>query len=134
MRGGGTTRSSSAYLVVLVVVVQVEEASCAVAEGVAAVTLGNGPGQVQELELCVRVSGGGARSTHLAVVLRDVAELVTNAESRSVDATASPADAAWLSVVEVSHHLVGVDAHLVQLLRLADQDVLPCLVKVHGLP
>lgn len=36
-------------------------------------------------------------------------------------------------MVHLSNHLILVHAHLVQFLRLANQDVLACFVQVHGL-
>ena len=115
-------------------IVEIEKATRAVAESVAAVALCSSPGQVQELELCVGISCGGAGGTHLPMVLGDVAELVPHPKSGGINAASSSADPPRLSVVDFCHHLVRVHAHLVQLLRLTDQYVLCCLVQVHRLP
>ena len=91
------------------------------------------PGQVQELELRVRIPCGSARGSHLPVVFRDVTQLVPHAKAGSIDAAASSADPPRLSVVDFADYLVLVYAHLVQFLSLTDQDVLACFVQVHRL-
>jgi len=113
------------------VVVQVEEATgSAVVEGVPAVALHGGPCQVHQLELRVGIACSRTRCAHLSVFLRNIAELISHSQSGSINPTSTSANPPGLSVIDLTDHLVLIDAHLVQLLRLSDQDVLPGLVQV----
>lgn len=127
VRGRGTSRSWAADLVVLIVIVEVEQSACPIIECISAMSLRCGACQVQEFELRVRISGRSAGSSHLSVVFRDVAEFIPHAEARSIYAAAAAADPSRLAVVDFADDLVLIHAHLVQLLRLADQQVFAAL-------